>query len=83
MAENSLKNKKILITGINGFIGSHLAKRLRILDADVYGISKSIKTQNILKANIDKFWHLKIECGSITEVHISKKLGMVCGVNEF
>ena len=38
---------------------------------------------NILKANIDKFWHLKIECGSITEVHVSKKLGMVCGVNEF
>ena len=36
---------------------------------------------NILKANIDKFWYLKIECGSITEIHVSKKHSMVWAMN--
>ena len=32
------KNKKILITGINGFVGSNLAKELIFLKANVSGI---------------------------------------------
>lgn len=36
---------------------------------------------NLLQANINKFWYLKIECGSITEVHLSKKHSMIWGVN--
>lgn len=36
---------------------------------------------NLLKTNINKFWYLKVECGSITEVHISKKHAMVWGLN--
>ena len=36
---------------------------------------------NLLQANIDKFWYLKVECGSITEVHISKKHSMVWTIN--
>lgn len=53
MNKNKLKNKKILITGINGFIGSQLHKRLLEMNADVYGISRSCKTNNkIIKANI-------------------------------
>ncbi len=35
----------------------------------------------LLKANINKFWHLKTEHCSITEVHLSKKHAMVWSVN--
>lgn len=37
---------------------------------------------SLLKASIDKFWYLKIECGSITEVHVSKKHAVIWSVNE-
>ena len=33
------KNKKILITGINGFVGSNLAKQLLLNGAKVHGIT--------------------------------------------
>ena len=36
---------------------------------------------HLLKANINKFWHLKVENGSITEIHLSKKHAMVWAVN--
>lgn len=48
----SFKGKKVLITGISGFVGSHLAKRMQNLGADVYGISKSKEDNKILKADI-------------------------------
>ena len=51
--KNSLKNKKILITGINGFVGKALEKRLKSLGAIVFGISKSTESNNkIIKSNI-------------------------------
>ena len=37
---------------------------------------------HLLKANIDKFWHLKVENGSITEIHLSKKHAMVWSMNK-
>ena len=37
------KNKNILITGINGFVGGNLAKKLVNLNSNVYGI---VRTQN-------------------------------------
>lgn len=41
--KNSLKNKKVLITGITGFVGKALNIRLSSLGAAVYGVSRSIK----------------------------------------
>lgn len=53
MKDNSLKNKRILITGINGFIGKSLEKKLNELGARVFGISKSVNSnKQILKADI-------------------------------
>ncbi|MBI2995922.1 MAG: histidine phosphatase family protein [Candidatus Melainabacteria bacterium] len=36
---------------------------------------------NLLGTKINKFWYLKTECGSITEVHISKKHAMIWSLN--
>jgi len=52
MQDKSFKEKKILITGISGFVGSNLAARLKELGAEVYGISKSMTSRNILRADI-------------------------------
>lgn len=52
MKGNYFKNKKILITGISGFIGGSLAKKLKALDAYIYGISRSKSSRNILKTSI-------------------------------
>jgi len=50
---DSLKGKRILITGINGFIGSHLAAALVKKGAIVYGLSKNTSSsKKNLKANI-------------------------------
>ena len=37
------KGKKVLITGINGFIGGNLAKKLNILGAEIYGLIRNKK----------------------------------------
>ena len=37
---------------------------------------------NLLGADIHKFWYLKEECGSITEIHVSKKHSMIWAVNK-
>ncbi len=60
MTENNLKNKKVLITGINGFVGSHLAETLRLFGADVYGLSRSLSNKKTLKANILDFSALDV-----------------------
>ena len=43
MPKKFWKNKKILITGIDGFVGSNLAKRLTGLGANVSGIIQKKK----------------------------------------
>lgn len=52
MQGSFFKGKKILITGSSGFVGSHLSVRLKELGAEIYGISKSAKTKDILKVDV-------------------------------
>lgn len=52
MNTSFLKNKNILITGITGFIGMHLAKKLSSMGANVFGTSRTKSTQNIIKTDI-------------------------------
>ena len=42
------KNKNILITGVNGFVGSNLAKFFILQEANVFGISKKIIENSLL-----------------------------------
>ena len=43
------KNKNILITGIYGFVGSNLCKRLLKLEANIYGLYKNNSSSSLLK----------------------------------
>ena len=52
MQSKSFTNKNILITGITGFVGKNLAYELERLGASVYGISRTVNSDKILKANI-------------------------------
>lgn len=47
-----LKGKNILITGVTGFIGSHLAKRLQEEGATVFGISRHGGSEGSITADI-------------------------------
>jgi CDP-glucose 4,6-dehydratase len=49
------KDKPVLITGIQGFVGSHLAKALEKKGAVVWGLSRTVEKENILKANIIEY----------------------------
>src|SRR5579859_7141660 len=69
MTKSIFKNKNILITGITGFIGSHLKKRLEELGANVYGISRSAEKKNIFKANI-------IDLSAIDKIFKKKNIAM-------
>lgn len=48
MSKNFWKNKRILITGIAGFVGSNLAKELSNLGAKVSGIDKNKNQRSLL-----------------------------------
>src|SRR5258708_8564979 len=63
------KNKSVLITGIQGFVGSHLAKALEKEGAIIWGISRTVEEGNILKANI-------IEYSRIDEIIKEKKIAI-------
>ena len=47
-----IKGKRVLITGISGFIGRRLAESMRDLGAVVYGISQKEESRYSLKGNI-------------------------------
>jgi CDP-glucose 4,6-dehydratase len=48
MNKNFWKNKKVLITGINGFIGSNLCKKLLSLGANVTGLLRNKNEKTLL-----------------------------------
>ena len=48
-------DKKVLITGVNGFVGGNIAKKLVKLGAEVFGIVRTSKMNSYLcHENIDK-----------------------------
>lgn len=55
MSHNFFQNKRILITGIDGFVGSALSQILEEKGALVYGISQNIENKRIKKADIIDF----------------------------
>lgn len=73
MKKNSFwKNKKILITGIDGFVGSNLAKRLISKGANVSGIIQKKKNSLLYHEKISKF--CKLYMGQIYDNNFIKKV---------
>ena len=53
MEVTDLRSKRVLITGITGFVGSSLARKLRSLGVIVYGISRTLPNdKRNLRANL-------------------------------
>jgi CDP-glucose 4,6-dehydratase len=52
LRNNYWLDKPVLITGINGFVGSHLATALEKKGANVWGISRTKESKPVIKANI-------------------------------
>lgn len=55
MADHYLKRRRVLITGITGFVGSHLAKRLTDVGAVVYGMSRTTERERVMKGDVLDF----------------------------
>jgi GDP-D-mannose dehydratase len=45
---NFFQKKKILITGVDGFVGSNLAKHLIGLGSKIFGLAKNNKKESLL-----------------------------------
>ncbi|MDO5826106.1 MAG: GDP-mannose 4,6-dehydratase [Methanosphaera sp.] len=63
------KNKNVLITGINGFVGSYLAKRLIDENVNVYGLirdSSKVNSPNLVNKNIERKFNPII--GDLTDI---------------
>lgn len=58
MQKNYFKDKRILITGISGFVGSFLSNKLKSIGAEVYGLTKLEGNKNYLNADILDFENL-------------------------
>lgn len=56
----TLSGKNVLITGIDGFVGSHLANELEKHGSRVFGVSKTVEGKNIYKIDIANFKELKL-----------------------
>ena len=62
-----IKNKKILITGIYGFLGKHLAERLQ-QDNEIIGINKPDESKNF------EFNNVNVIEGDIADVKLLEKI---------
>lgn len=58
MQSNYFKDKRVLITGVSGFVGSSLANKLRSIGAKVHGLTRSEENENYLKGDILNFLQL-------------------------
>lgn len=69
MIQTSFKNKNILITGINGFIGGNLCKTLISKGANIIGLVRTYnKTSFLFFEKLDK--KIKIVEGEIANMHL-------------
>lgn len=59
MKYNRLKKKKVLITGVSGFVGQHLEKKLLEVGALVYGISRDTKKKTHIAGDVRDYHFLE------------------------
>ena len=72
--------KKILITGINGFVGGHIAKSLIELGAEVFGLIRTSKYNTFLYyENLDK--NISLIHGDICDFNLLNRVISEEGIN--
>ena len=70
---NFFQNKKIFITGVDGFVGSNLAKHLIGLGSKIFGLAKNNKKESLLYyENLDS--KIKIYYGNVTNRLLLKQI---------
>ena len=71
--KNFWQNKTVLITGINGFIGSNLAKYLLKNNAKIYGLIRKVDKNTLLfYEKLDK--KIQLFYGDITDIQLIKRI---------
>jgi len=70
---NNLKNKNILITGFEGFLGSHLTRQLIIEGANVVGVDIKTRRKETLLTNND-YKMIKAVKGSVVNADLIGRL---------
>lgn len=65
--------RKVLITGVNGFIGSHLAKEYQNHGYEVIGVGRSYEK----RVEVDKYYQIDLLTDSISEVLIQEKPNVI------
>ena len=71
MKLNLIKNKKILITGNTGFVGSYLSLSLSLMGAKILGYSLKMKNPNFLSNSVSYNKTIKTIISDITEINKS------------
>ena len=77
--KNFWKNKKILITGYEGFLGSNLTKKLTSFGTDVVGLDiKTRRKETIL--NDSDYQNIVVVKGDVSDYHLVKKIISQCKI---
>lgn len=73
MSRNSLKDTNILVTGFEGFLGSHLTKKLISLGVHVVGLDIKVHRKNTILAK-DDYKDITLIKGSVTDYKLLKQI---------
>lgn len=60
MTTKSGKNQKILVTGLNGFVGRHLLRELKSAGHLVYGVSREPSSSEDIQASLEAYWQVDL-----------------------
>ncbi len=77
-------NQRVLITGISGFVGQHLAQRLASYGAEVYGIARTAHGPHMFSADVSDFAAVDLvikECGITLCYHLAARALVEIGQN--
>jgi CDP-glucose 4,6-dehydratase len=67
------KNKRVLITGFEGFLGSNLTRALVPLGAEIYGLDVKVKRKETI-LNSDDYKKIVVIKGSVTNYKLVRKI---------
>lgn len=73
MSRNSLKDTNILVTGFEGFLGSHLTKKLISLGTHVLGLDIKVHRKNTILTK-DDYKNITVIKGSVTCYKLLKQI---------